>query len=62
MPRNSIKSILMSRDGMTEKEANEAIQIARDDFNERLSNGEMPDDICEEHFNLEPDYLDEFLF
>ena len=54
---NSIKKILMERDGMSEKEADDLISDARADMNERLGNGEMPDDICEEWFGLEPDYI-----
>ena len=54
---NSIKKILMERDGMSEKEADDLISNARADMNDRLANGEMPDDICEEWFGLEPDYI-----
>jgi AmiR/NasT family two-component response regulator len=56
-----IKTILMQRDGMTEQEADELIADAQTDMNERLANGEMPDDICEEWFGLEPDYIFELL-
>jgi AmiR/NasT family two-component response regulator len=56
-----IKTILMQRDGMTEQEADELIADAKTDMNERLANGEMPDDICEEWFGLEPDYIFELL-
>ena len=58
---NSIKSVLMERDGMTEDEAADAIQEAREDMNERLANGEMPDDICQEYIGLEPDYIFELM-
>lgn len=58
----SIKTILMRRDGLTEEEAKEQIAEARKDFNERLAHGEMPFNIMEEYFGLEPDYLDEFMF
>lgn len=57
----SIKTVLMSRDGLTEEEAKQAIQDAKDDMNERLADGEMPMDICEEHFGLEPDYIFELM-
>lgn len=53
----SLKEVLMRRDGLTEQEANEQIQDAREELNDRLANGEMPDDICEELFGLEPDFL-----
>lgn len=58
----TIKQILMERDGMTASEANEAIQACKDELEERLAEGDMPYDICEEHFGLEPDYLDELIF
>jgi len=54
---NSIKKILMERDGMSEKEADDLISDAKADMNDRLADGEMPDDICEEWFGLEPDYI-----
>jgi len=59
MPSKTIKQILMERDDMTEREADDLIDQARDDFMERLGNGEMPFDICEEWFGLEPDYIHE---
>ena len=57
----SIREILMERDGVTENEADELIEEARQDFHYRLMNGEMPDDICSEYFGLEPDYIDELI-
>jgi len=58
-----IKEVLMRRDGMTTEEAEELIEQAREDLNERISTGDYFDamDICEEYFGLEPDYLDELL-
>lgn len=53
----SIKSVLMRRDGMTADEADELIAEAKADLEARLAQGEMPFDICEEWFGLEPDYL-----
>ena len=61
MPRQTIREILMSRDGMTAQEADAEISAAQEDFNYRLARGEMPDDICEEWFGLEPDYIDELI-
>ena len=49
----SIKEILMRRDGMTSEEANEAIQEAR----ERVAEGEDPEEILQDFFDLEPDYI-----
>jgi len=59
--RQSIKEVLMNRDGMSAQEAEDLIEEAREDLYERLETGEMPDDICEEWFGLEPDYLDELI-
>ncbi len=58
----TIKEVLMTRDGMSEKEASDLIAEAKQDFNDRLESGDNLMDICEEWFGLEPDYLDEFLF
>ena len=55
----SIKQILMDRDGLTAKEADDLIAEANEDFQDRLTEGEMPFNICEEYFGLEPDYLEE---
>ena len=57
----TIKEILIRRDGLTTEEADDLIQEATDDMNERLALGEMPDDICQEYFGLEPDYLMELI-
>jgi len=54
---DSIKKVLMERDGMSESEADELIKEAKADMFDRLTDGEMPDDICEEWFGLEPDYI-----
>ena len=58
---DNIKSILMSRDGMTEQESDDLIKEARADLMDRLADGDMPDDICEEWFGLEPDYIMELI-
>jgi len=54
---DSIKKVLMERDGMSESEADKLIKDAKADMFDRLADGEMPDDICEEWFGLEPDYI-----
>lgn len=59
--RDSILNILMNRDGMSEDEAKDLIKDATKDLHERLENGEMPHDICNEWFGLEPDYIDELI-
>jgi len=58
----TIKQILMRRDGMSAEEADELIREAKDDLDEQLYRGEYPFDICQEYFGLEPDYLDELLY
>jgi len=57
----SIKRVLMSRDGMSSIEADELIDLAKDDMNDRLRVGGLPVDICEEWFGLESDYIDELI-
>ena len=59
----SIKEVLMNRDGMTEEEAEELIQEAKDQLACYLEDGDMDGamDICEEFFGLEPDYIDELM-
>lgn len=57
----SIKEVLKQRDYLSDKEADEAIENCKEDFYERLARGEYPMDICEEHFGLEPDYLEQII-
>ena len=57
-----IETVLMQRDGMTLQEARRLVREARAEALERLADGEMPYDICEEYFGLEPDYIEELLF
>lgn len=59
----TIKQILMSRDGMSSTEADDLINDAQDQLNEYLAEGDhfSAYEICKEYFNLEPDYLDELL-
>ena len=58
----SLIEVLMERDGLTLQEAKERIKQAKADLEERLGQGEMPFDFCEEEFGLEPDYLEELLY
>lgn len=60
-PCMTIKEILMSRDGMSEDDAQSLIVDAREDMMERIGNGEIPNDICMEWFGLEPDYIFEIM-
>lgn len=60
----TIKEVLMRRDGMTEDEADEVIALAKIDLQERLENPSAYDsafDICADHFGLEPDYIHELI-
>ena len=57
----SIVTILMERDKMSRKDAENLIRLAVEDLRERLAEGDMPFDICEEWFGLEPDYIEELI-
>ena len=59
----TIKEILMRRDRLQEPEATARVEEAREAFDEYLACGdiESAENICEEYFGLEPDYLMEFL-
>ena len=59
----SIKAVLMRRDKMTEADADELIADAKEDFEELIANGELnaAENICEDWFGLESDYLEEFI-
>lgn len=54
---NSLKETLMERDGITSEEADDIISEARGELMDRLAEGDMPFDFCQEMFGLEPDYL-----
>ena len=62
MKRQTIVEILMERDRIPREEAQQRVDQAREDFNERLAQGRPPWDLCYEHFNLDEDFLDEFLY
>ena len=59
----TIKQVLMRRDGLTSQEADEAIQEAREALQGYLEDGDMEaaENVCEEYFSLEPDYIFELL-
>ena len=57
----SLKQVLIRRDGLTDQQAQEQIEDARTELLARLDEGEMPFDLCEELFGLEPDYLEELM-
>jgi hypothetical protein len=56
-----IIEVLMDRDGMDRAEAISTINECRDELMQRLGDGEMPYDICDEYFGLEPDYLEDLI-
>ena len=58
----SLKKVLMGRDGLTSKEADEQIEEAREELHRRIDEGDMPFDLMYEQFGLEPDYLEDLLF
>lgn len=49
----TLKQVLIRRDRMSAKEADERIAEAR----ERVEDGEDPEDILQDEFGLEPDYV-----
>lgn len=49
----TLKQVLMRRDGMSAKEADDAIHDART----RVMEGEDPEEILHDDFGLEPDYF-----
>ena len=61
MPEESIKVVLIRRDGMTSEEADDLINEVKADLHARLSEGDIPFDICEEYFGLEEDYIMELM-
>lgn len=52
-PVTEVEQILMERDGMSSKEAYDALQEAR----QRVMEGENPEVVLQEEFGLEPDYI-----
>lgn len=49
----SLKDVLMRRDGLTAQEADEAISEAK----QAVLEGEDPEGVLLDHFGLEPDYF-----
>ena len=60
---NKIARVLMKRDGMTYEEANNLIDEAKEALQNYLDEGDSfgAENVCEEFFGLEPDYLDELI-
>ena len=59
----SIKKIIMKRDGLSSKEADELIAEAKEAIQEYLEYGDTESayEVCSEFFGLEPDYLFELI-
>ena len=57
----SIKEVLIERDGLSEIEAEEQTNDLRDEFMEIISKGGNPWDLMD-GVGLEPDYLEELMF
>ena len=59
----TIKDILIRRDNMTPNDADKLILEAKKQLTEYLSDGDLDlaENICQEFFNLEPDYIFELL-
>lgn len=53
-PLETLKSVLMRRDGMTADEARDAILEAREMVE---VDGEDPEEVLRDEFGLEPDYI-----
>jgi len=53
----SILRVLMRRDGMSRVDAQDLIEKAREEVEE----GGDPEEVCEEWFGLEPDYVMDLL-
>jgi hypothetical protein len=59
----SIKEVLIARDNMTEKEAEDLIRRARNQMWHYLENGNFTaaQEVCGEYFGLEPDYIEQLI-
>lgn len=57
----SIKEVLIERDGLSEIEAEEQVNDLQDEFMEIISKGGNPWDLMD-GVGLEPDYLEELMF
>ena len=59
----SIKQVLISRDGLSEQEADKLISEAAEQMHRYLIQGDLDSayHICQEYFGLEPDYLTQLI-
>ena len=60
---DTLKQVIMRRDGYSSEEADELISEASEALQDYISRGDLEaaENICEEYFRLEPDYLMELL-
>jgi hypothetical protein len=58
MPQESLKQVIMRRDGLSSQEADELIESAR----EQILEGEDPEEVLLNDFGLEPDYIFDLLY
>ncbi len=58
-----IKEIIMKRDGLSEADADDAIASAKTDLQDMIEAGDTMEamDVCQDHFGLEPDYIEELM-
>lgn len=59
MPQESLKQVIMRRDGLTSQEADELIESAREQIFEE---GIDPEEVLLNDFGLEPDYIFDLLY
>jgi hypothetical protein len=61
---SDLKSVLMKRDEITSDEADDLIKAARDELFELIDQGEIEEaeNICENHFGLEADFIMELMY
>jgi len=64
MSNETIKDILMRRDGMTEEEALALIVDAKAAWEEYIYEDDLESAfyVCQEFFGLEPDYIDKLIY
>lgn len=59
MPQESLKQVIMRRDGLTSQEVDELIESAREQIFEE---GIDPEEVLLNDFGLEPDYIFDLLY
>lgn len=61
---NRVVKILMERDGMSEKEANDLLDVVRNDIDVCLADGDFDgvEDVIASMLGLEPDYIPDIMY